>query len=98
MALMNIAALQPAVTKTIAVRATTGAVLYTVPAGKTFSGFACPNSNISLVLNGIILLSITQSANSTSMPGSQFKLELTEGDVISSGGSLFDWSLMGTEK
>jgi hypothetical protein len=98
MALINISASVPAVTKTIAVRATTNAVLYTVPAEKTFSGFACPNSNISLLLNGIPLLSMNSSASATSLSGSQFKLELTEGDVISSSGSLIDWSLVGTEK
>jgi hypothetical protein len=98
MALINIAVLQPAVTKTIAVRATTAAVLYTVPAAKTFSGFACPNNNIGLALNGITLLSINQSSVSTSVTGSQFKLDLTEGDVISCVGVYADWSLVGTEK
>jgi hypothetical protein len=98
MALMNIAVLQPAVTKTIAVRATNAVVLYTVPAAKTFSGFACPNSNIGLALNGITLLSITQSSSATSLSGSQFKLDLTEGDVISCVNYYADWSLVGTEK
>jgi hypothetical protein len=98
MPLIHNSALVPAAPKTIAVRAIVNTVLYTVPAGKTFSGFIAIGGNIQSFLNNVILLTAQQGASSAYLAGSQLKLDLIAGDVISCGSAFSDWSLVGTEK
>lgn len=97
MALTNVPVVASATTpKQIAVRAVTG-VMYTVPAGKTFTGVVpvTMGNGCEIFINGVNILSL---APTTPYFGFNVPLNLTAGTVVSSGGSYLNWSILGVEQ
>lgn len=85
-------------TKQIAVRPTAvNTTMYTVPSGKTFTGYAvCTAGNgCDLVINGV---SIFQMGGSTPYFATPFPLNCPAGTVISCGSSYANWTIYGTEQ
>ena len=80
--------------KQISVSAVSGsAAFYTVPAGRTFVGFAISVTGaMGLVVNGSILQMTWPSAWNVPIP-----LTLIAGSVVTSQGSYYQWNLIGVE-
>ena len=75
----------------IVINAVTSQVLYTVPVGKKFIGYAFNAGNMQLIINSI------QTINSSSNTGLSYPLTLVSGTIVSCGGSYAAWVLIGIE-
>jgi hypothetical protein len=84
--------------KQISVRPTgSGGVMYTVPAGKTFTGFVVVTmgNGCQLTVNNVDILSLGPSSPYFGMT---MPITLLAGSVVSSGGSYMNWSMYGVEQ
>ncbi len=98
MALVNVPTVTSATgSKQIVVRAPSGGgVMYTVPTGKTFTGYAMlfQGSQAQVNINGIEIASFASTTPYWAVP---MPLTLVAGTVVSSGSSYVSWAIYGVE-